>query len=131
MGPTSHLYRIRIANLQVTNARIGVYARERATPQRLVVHTTLALRRGAAVNDVLEETVNYSEVIRIVKESLRDRHINLLETACDTVADALMTTFEPEHITVDIHKPGANPEADVSVGVERGHGAGAGASRST
>ena len=115
---TARNYSIDISGLHVLNARIGVYERERALPQRLIVDVTLNISRSD-LSDELTSTINYSEIVRCIKSSLESHHMNLLEAACDLVAMAILAQFKPQDVRVKIHKPGASAEADVAVEVIR------------
>ncbi len=115
---TARNYKIEISGLHVLNARIGVYERERALPQRLIVDITLNISRSDLC-DELTSTINYSSVVRCIKNALESHHMNLLETACDAVAQAILGQFKPNDVLVKIHKPGASAEADVAVEVIR------------
>jgi 7,8-dihydroneopterin aldolase/epimerase/oxygenase len=60
--------------------------------------------------DRIEETVDYREVVEIVREASREER-QLLETLAAAVADALMQRFPIERARVRVRKPEVRLEA--------------------
>jgi dihydroneopterin aldolase len=60
--------------------------------------------------DRIEETVDYREVVEIVREASREER-QLLETLAGAVADALMQRFPIERARVRVRKPEVRLEA--------------------
>jgi len=85
----------------------GVHAEERERGQRFVYDVELEVgERGAS--DRLEDAVDYRLVAACVKE-VNDRPVQLLEALATSLADELMTRFEPESVRVRVCKPEVRP----------------------
>jgi len=96
--------RIHIEQLEVFS-RIGVPEEERATPQRLAVSISFWLYQEAiALEDKIENTVNYSAVAEEAKSFVRDQSVNLIETLADRLAIHLLKTFPMQKVTVELRK---------------------------
>ena len=83
--------------------RIGIHDFERAAPQRILFDIDLyvPLHQNTPRRDQIDEVVNYdfvrSEVTRITERG----HIDLQETLCDAVLDALLA--HPQVVAVRVH----------------------------
>jgi len=96
--------RIHIEQLEVFS-RIGVPAEERATPLRLAVSISFRLyQEASALEDKIENTVNYSAVAEEAKSFVRDQSVNLIETLADRLAIHLLKTFPMQKVTVELRK---------------------------
>src|SRR5439155_24815998 len=96
--------RIHIEQLEVFS-RIGVPEEERATPQRLAVSISFWLyQEASALEDKIENTVNYSAVAEEAKSFVRDQSVNLIETLADRLAIHLLKTFPMQKVTVELRK---------------------------
>lgn len=85
----------------------GARPEERTLGQRFLVdvdlHTDLQL---ASRSDDLTNTVNYSEVYKIVEEIIGGDPVNLLETLAERIAKAVLARFSLVHETrVRVAKP--------------------------
>lgn len=96
--------RIFIRELEVA-CRIGVPPEERADPQRISIDVTLeADLSSAARSDALEETIDYNEIVRTVKEIASQGEYSLLERLAGAIADALFALDGVLSITVSVKK---------------------------
>ena len=96
--------RIHIEQLEVFS-RIGVPEEERATPQRLAVSISFWLyQEASALEDKIENTVNYSAVAEEAKSFVRDQSVNLIETLADRLAIHLLKTYPMQKVTVELRK---------------------------
>ena len=101
-------------------ARVGVYAREQAAPQTLVIDLQLGLAPEAGQGDELATTIDYARVIDRVKESVSDRHFRLLERLGEHLIEMLFAEFGPSWVRVKIAKIGVRPEVkNVGILLER------------
>jgi dihydroneopterin aldolase len=91
--------------------RHGALERERETDQPFLYDVELELPEPA--RDDLAETVDYREVVALVRE-VSDTHRELLESLAAAVADALLERFPAESVRVRVRKP----EVDLGVPVE-------------
>lgn len=75
-------------------ARIGVLEQEIAVGGEFEVSVSLSYPPAleAAVTDSLERTVNYAEVVEIIRHELREP-MRLIETACLRIKNALLDRF--------------------------------------
>jgi len=103
---------------------IGVHDAEKRAPQRVWVSLDLSVAEtGPAVNDRLEEVLDYGEIVRRVEAVVLAGHINLVETLAERVAAACLTDPKVEAVRVKVEKPDviANARA-VGVEIERRRG---------
>jgi dihydroneopterin aldolase len=86
----------------------GARPEERSLGQRFVIDVDLDIDlRTPCTSDDLSDTVNYSEVYRIVNDVIGDQSVNLLETLAGKIADRLLSGFPKADVAhVRIAKPG-------------------------
>jgi 7,8-dihydroneopterin aldolase/epimerase/oxygenase len=103
----------------VFDANIGVYDREHAAPQRLVINVDLfvALSASTPHQDRVEEVVDYDFVREAIRRRLDRGHVNLQETLIDDIADALLAHPGVVAVRVCTEKPDVYDDV-AGVGVE-------------
>src|SRR3712207_3388600 len=91
----------------VFHGRHGTLPAERELGQPFVVDVELRLNlRPAGLSDELEETVDYGEVHRRVKEIVEGAPVNLTETVAEKVGAAILEDHPlVEAIRVKVAKP--------------------------
>ena len=94
--------RIHIEQLEV-QAHVGVPDHERSRPQRLVLNISLTPREGE-LRDELANAVNYSDVAKLVRETVRQQHYKLIETVAETTAAAILKRCNVQRVTVEVRK---------------------------
>ena len=95
---------IHIEQLELS-AHLGVPGDERAAPQRLTANLTLEPRRDMqALDDALENTVDYLSVARAVQALARERPRRLLETLAIEIADLLLARFAIRAVELELCK---------------------------
>lgn len=100
------------------NANIGVYRREKGTLQPVRINIDLTVEEtDGAIDDKLENVVDYSAVVDGVKEILAGGHLNLVETLAEKIAAHCLEDARVRVARVRIEKLKILPEAQ-SVGVE-------------
>jgi dihydroneopterin aldolase len=100
------------------NANIGVYRREKGTLQPVRINIDLTVEEtDGAIDDKLENVVDYSAVVDGVKEILAGGHLNLVETLAEKIAAHCLEDARVKVARVRIEKLKILPEAQ-SVGVE-------------
>jgi dihydroneopterin aldolase len=101
----------------------GVTAAEREVGQRLLLDLTLEVGEvDATVTDLVEDTVDYGEVVSVVALVAQQRSYKTLERLCSAVADRLLGDFPIEAVQVKATKPEPPiplPVEEVSVQVWR------------
>ncbi len=84
----------------------GVSAAEREIGQRLVVDLRMEVGEvDATVTDMVDDTVDYSEVCQAVALVAQQRSYKTLERLCAAIADRLIGDFEAERVMVRCAKP--------------------------
>ena len=84
----------------------GVSEAEREIGQRLVVDLRLEVGEvDATVTDMVEDTVDYSEVCQAVALVAQQRSYKTLERLCAAMAERLLDNFEIERVMVRCAKP--------------------------
>jgi dihydroneopterin aldolase len=101
----------------VLPARIGVYQHEKLGTQRVRINLELLCTEHPAINDDLNNVVNYAALVDQVRAIVDAGHINLVETLADRVAQACLDDRRVQSAKVRIEKLDVFQEAD-SVGVE-------------
>lgn len=99
------------------NANIGVYRREKGTLQPVRINLDLTVEETDAVDDKLENVVDYGAVVEGIKTILAGGHLNLVETLAEKIAAHCLEDVRVKVARVRIEKLKVLPEAQ-SVGVE-------------
>jgi 7,8-dihydroneopterin aldolase/epimerase/oxygenase len=99
------------------NANIGVYRREKGTLQPVRINLDLTVEERDAVEDKLENVVDYGAVVEGIKTILAGGHLNLVETLAEKIAAHCLEDERVKVARVRIEKLKILPEAQ-SVGVE-------------
>ena len=93
---------VEVTGLEIAG-RHGVDDWERETEQSFVYDLELELAEPAS--DRIEETVDYREVVELVRAVSESRQFQLLESIAAAVADALLDRFPLERARVRVRKP--------------------------
>jgi dihydroneopterin aldolase len=93
---------VELAGLEIPG-RHGVEDWEREQEQPFVYDLELELAEPAS--DRIEETVDYREVVELVRAVSESRQFQLLESIAAAVADALLDRFPLERARVRVRKP--------------------------
>lgn len=99
----------------------GVYPQEKSSGQKFLVDLSLEVDLAkAGHSDALEDTIDYSEVQRLVQGVVEGKRYNLLEALAGQIATVLLEAFPAlQAVTVQVEKPQAPlPGTWRSVGVE-------------
>jgi dihydroneopterin aldolase len=92
------------------SGRHGALEWERETEQRFLYDVELELHEPAG--DALADTVDYREVVALVRE-VSATHFELLESLAAAVAEALLARFPAVAARVRVRKPDVELEAPV------------------
>jgi dihydroneopterin aldolase len=103
----------------VFEANIGVYDRERAGAQRLIVNVDVfvALSASTPQHDRVEEVIDYDFVRETVRRRIERGHVNLQETLVDDLAGALLAHPGVVAVRVCTEKPDVYDDV-AGVGIE-------------
>lgn len=95
---------IRLEQIEVL-AHIGVPDDERSRPQRLAISLTFSPSQSApALNDDIDNAVNYADVCAEVRNFVQSRRDRLIETLADALATRLLEIFAINRLKVEIRK---------------------------
>ncbi len=102
----------------VISAKVGVYKHEHETAQRVRINLDLAVREGdGPVGDSLEQVVCYEAIRDRVRDVVLDRHVNLVETMAERIAQTCLTDGRIRSVRVRVEKLDVFDDVG-SVGVE-------------
>jgi len=111
--------RIEIRNLAV-HARVGVPETERAEPQKLLVSLEIEPRLSFwAMEDRIENTVDYAAVCETLKTVAAARPRQLIETLAEEMATAVLAEYPVWRLAVEIRKFILPDTEYVAVRIER------------
>ncbi len=85
--------------------------KEKGQPFELDIEVNANLS-AACDSDDLSRAINYSDVMRCASETMLAEKNNLIERAAQRVADAILTQFPADEVTVTLKKPRAPVAAD-------------------
>ena len=115
---------IRIESLELLSY-IGVPAEERTTPQRLTVSLVLEpLRDFRALEDRIENTVDYFDACNFVKALSLSEPRQLIETLAQEIAGQLLARYPLRAVEVEVRKYILPDTAFVAVQLRRDREAG-------
>ena len=100
----------------------GVLEEERREGQPFVFDVWLEVPDGTGADDRIEDTVDYRELVALVREISDGRKFQLLEALAAALADAMLARFPADAVRVRVRKPEVklDPPVDYSaVTVER------------
>ena len=103
----------------VFEANIGVYDREHAGAQRLVINVDLFVSLSASTpqHDRVEEVIDYDFVRETIRGRLKRGHVNLQETLIDDLAGALLARPGVVAVRICTEKPDVYDDV-AGVGIE-------------
>ncbi len=102
-------------------AWVGIYSREKASPQTVELNLTFGVPDSAAEHDDIADTINYADVIERVRKELGERHFNLIETLGEFVVNLLFDEFGAPWVKIRIAKIGVMKDVRrVGVFIQRG-----------
>jgi len=88
------------------SARCGVTEQELKVKQKLVIDLDIKRDLSKAYDtDLLEHTIDYSEVTLGIKKIVEEKDYKLLETLANEIAKFVLRQYQPESVSVKVHKP--------------------------
>lgn len=105
----------------ILEASIGVYPHERGARQRVRINVDLGVLEGTtAMNDRLDQVVDYEAVANRVRAVTLADHINLVETLAERIASVCLVDERVILARIRVEKLDVFPDvASVGVEVER------------
>lgn len=100
--------------------RLGVYERERETPQPIWIDVELSIdaKRAAAQDDV-KDAVDYAALVAAVRELAQAKPYRLLETLAETIAGLVLERWRTDRVRVRVKKRALEGLGYAAVEVER------------
>ena len=110
-----------ISDLRI-DAVIGIYDWERQIKQTVCIDLELACDcKKAAATDSVEDTLNYKQVSKLLKEFVGESDFKLVETLAERIAGLIIEEFGVAWLRLKVNKLGALRGAQgVGVLIERG-----------
>jgi 7,8-dihydroneopterin aldolase/epimerase/oxygenase len=101
---------------------IGAYEFERRQPRTLQVNIEIGRASiRACKTDKLVDTIDYSAVVDLVKDTFASHTFHLLEPLAETIVGLILEKFDAQWARIEVSKIGVVPNArDVGVRIERG-----------
>jgi dihydroneopterin aldolase len=120
MDDSAHPDTIFLHDLRVETI-VGIWDWERKIRQTVSIDLEMGADiRRAAETDSIDDTLNYKDVAKRVRQFVADSEFQLVETMAEKVAEVVLAEFELPWIDVRINKPGAIRGArDVGVHIRR------------
>ena len=92
---------------------IGVPNWERAIPQNLFIDLNITLKKNGTFNsDNLEDTIDYSSIIELIKSLAKKNRDILLESFGEKIASKIFQNYPAQSLTLKISKKKIIPDAD-------------------
>jgi dihydroneopterin aldolase len=103
------------------DARVGIYSRERIASQVVELDLNFGIPEKATVHDDIDHSIDYAEVIGVIRSELAQQHFNLIETLGEFVVELLRMHFSAPWVKVWVSKPGViKGVRRVGVHIQRG-----------
>jgi dihydroneopterin aldolase len=93
-------------------ASIGIYPREKDAPQLLIVDVELDVK--VSLDDDIDGSADYEEVVAIARAIPVGRHIQLVETYAHELASRCLSNSRVKTVRVRVRKPAAVPGANAA-----------------
>jgi dihydroneopterin aldolase len=95
---------------------IGIHAKERAAPQRILIDIDYDCLQAALPDDEISSVLDYDAVRKEIEAIATGRHFNLQETLCRAILTMLTSKAEVLRARVSTRKPDIYPNVE-AVGV--------------
>ena len=96
-----------IKNIEVP-CLIGINPDEKINPQSIIINLKLFTSFGkSSQSDQIEDTVNYSALVKSIKEFISKSKYNLLETLGDRLAKKILENKKIKEVEIELIKPNA------------------------
>ena len=92
----------------------GVYNDEIENGQNFILNISVKLKEKEASTDSIGDSVDYVEIIKVVKMVFNGKRYNLLESLASDIADKILSSFKVKSISVSVQK--TEPPIDVNIG---------------
>jgi dihydroneopterin aldolase len=90
--------------------RLGVPEWERMTPQTVMLDIEIAMPHSrACASDAIEDTIDYGEVVRRIRQTLVEHSFKLVEALAEHISQLILTEFGAPWVKIRVSKPGILP----------------------
>jgi dihydroneopterin aldolase len=90
--------------------RLGVPEWERMTPQTVMLDIEIAMPHSrACASDTIEDTIDYGEVVRRIRQTLVEHSFKLVEALAEHVSQLILAEFGAPWVKIRVSKPGILP----------------------
>ncbi|QNT79097.1 dihydroneopterin aldolase [Entomobacter blattae] len=113
------LRHIFVSNMLV-QAEIGIYEHEKGITQPVRINVSVGIKdvsEGFIEEDNLEKTVSYADLVVIIRDIVREGHINLVETLAEKISKAILQDKRIVVTRVKVEKLNIMPDVE-AVGTE-------------
>jgi len=120
MNDNAHSDTIFLTDLRIETV-VGIWEWERKIRQTVSIDLEMGadIRRAAASDDI-EDTLNYKQVAKRVKQFVGESEFQLVETMAEKTAAVILAEFDVPWVQIRVNKPGAIRGArDVGVLIRR------------
>ncbi|MAI06471.1 MAG: dihydroneopterin aldolase [Alphaproteobacteria bacterium TMED87] len=110
-------HKILIRNL-VFPMKIGIYKHEKFKEQRVRVNLELRVyQKKGSIDDRIDNVICYEDIIKLIKNIASSKHLNLVETLAEKIAEECLQIPESFLCKIKVEKLDVFDELE-SVGVE-------------
>jgi len=111
---------IAIKNIEVS-CLIGINPDEKINPQSIIINLKLFTSfEKASQSDQIEDTVNYSTLVKSIKEFISKSKFNLLEAMGEKLSQKILEDKKIKEVEIEIIKPDALTNSEkVSIIIQR------------
>jgi dihydroneopterin aldolase len=90
--------------------KLGVPDWERAMPQTVLLDLEIDMPHSRSCKtDVIEDTIDYSQIVRQIQQSLATESFNLVEALAEHICQLILKNFNTPRVKIKIAKPGIIP----------------------
>lgn len=90
--------------------KLGVPDWERAVPQTIILDIEIGYDFSKACqSDVIEDTIDYGQVVGRLRETLAEHSFKLVEALGEHVCQLILREFKAQNVKLKVSKPGILP----------------------
>ena len=96
---------------QVTvQTKLGVPEWERLKPQTIILDIEIGYALSkSCLSDAIEDTVDYGEIVKRIRETLKENSFKLVEALAEHVCQLILKEFKAESVKLKVAKPAVLP----------------------
>ncbi len=82
----------------------GVYDEEIENGQNFILNVSVKLKKRKAPTDSIQDSIDYVEIIEIIKLVFNRKRYNLIESLASDIVDEILSSFKIKSVSVSIKK---------------------------